>query len=346
MYSTISSRISDAFSQHPTMFIYIVLSFAILSMLIFDLYYFKYNQISRMVTVRIGKEEDKKGFDITTIFGKYFENRQDQIEAKLRLANVQFKPKEYMTFLTVGALIGGFIGAILFPISNIWKLLLFWLPFDAAQEFFGRILAAVVLGFLGSLLPRLMLQMKISRRKKDLDSQIQDALLNIADALKSGHVIQDAIKIVGNEMPYPIGPEFARAYREMDAGKTLELALQDLKKRVDLKDFTMAINAMEIQYEVGGKLEPLLRGMTGIIQERQELKKEIEKTIAGSKMVGIILLAAPVFFAVTFTMLNKDQFTTMFTVWQGQVLLAIGVVSYGIAAWLIFWIIKDVSKEQ
>jgi tight adherence protein B len=343
-FDLLINRINDAFSQHTTFFIYGVISITGIIILIFDLNRFKNNQVSRQVSSRIGKDGEKD-FDLTQYFSKYLSKQEDKIRLNLEKANVLFTVKEYMSLLVIAGVIGALIGLTIFPFASLWKLVLLWLPFEFTQELLGRLLAAVGLGFLGTLIPRIYLYHLINKKRKMLSNQIQDALLNIADALRSGHVISEAIKIVGNESPYPIGAEFTRAYQEMEAGKTLESALIDLKTRIDIQDFTMAVNAIEIQYEVGGKLGPLLRNMVKIIAERQELKKEINRSIASSKMVGIVLLCAPIFFAVVFTALNKEQFTLMFEMWQGMVMLGVGIVSYLIAAALIAWIIHESSKD-
>lgn len=344
-FDLLVARIVDAFSQHPTFSIYAIVSITGIIILWFDLNRFKNNQVSRQVSSRIGKSEESNEFDITKYFAHYLSKKEDKIVLNLEKANVLFTVKEYMTLLIVAGIIGAIFGLTVFPFAPLWKTIVGWLPFEITREVFGRLLAGGVLGYLGTLFPHLYLFYLINKKRKLMVSQIQDALLNVADALRSGHVIGEAIKIVGDESPYPLGAEFVRAYQEMETGKTLEVALVDLKTRVDIQDFTMAINAIEIQYEVGGKLEPLLRNMVTIIAERQDLKKEIEKTISSSKMVGIVLLCAPIFFAVVFTMLNKEQFVLMFEMWQGMVMIAAAVICYIVAAAMIIWIIRDASKD-
>lgn len=339
------ARIGDAFTQHPTFTVYAIVSIAGIIILWFDLKRFKNNQVSRQVSSRIGKVDENKEFDITQYFASYLIKKEKKIILNLEKANVLFTAKEYMTLLIIAGIVGVLLGLTVFPFASIWKSVVAFLPFEFTREVLGRILAAAVLGYMGTLVPHLYLYYLINNKRKLMISQIQDALLNVADALRSGHVIGEAIKIVGDESPYPMGDEFVRAYQEMETGKTLEVALFDLKTRVDIQDFTMAVNAIEIQYEVGGKLEPLLRNMVTIIAERQDLKKEIEKTISSSKMVGIVLLCAPIFFAVVFTMLNKEQFTLMFEMWQGILMIGVAVICYLVAAAMIIWIIRDASKE-
>lgn len=338
------TMISDAFSYDPTLALIFAVSVALIIILTIEYKTMRNNQTSRMVNSRIGKTGKNKSIDLFGKLIKLLSTQEEKVSLKLRQANVLFTTKEYMTFKTVGLLVGAILGLLLSPFSVIFATMLPGLSAIGAETF-ARVVTAIAFGFLGTLTPKIWLMLLISKRRKLMDGQLSDALMNIADALKSGHVIQDAIKIVGQEMAYPIGPEFAKTHREMETGKTLEAALEDLKIRVNLADFTMAINAMLIQYEVGGKLEPLLRNMVKIITERAELKKEIEKTIANSKTVGYVLLISPWFFVVVFSMLNKDTYLEMLRNPIGIIMLFMAFVSYCIAAWLIIFIIRDVSKE-
>ena len=338
-------RTLDAFTQHPLVFIYIVSCFTVMCLLWFDLFQYKNNQLSRQVSMRIGEEPERDGLMFVNFFLRFFSRQETKIKKELDEANVLFEVKEYLTTMSVGAIIGLLVGLILFPLSVVFKGIFAFLPILVLQDFLGRLLAGFSFAFLGSLTPKLLLKWKIVARKKELREQIQEALNNMADALDAGHMITDVMRIVGYDMPYPIGDEFERVYDEMEAGKTFLVALNEMKERVNIPDFTMAVNAIEIQYEVGGRLSPLLRNMAKIIQDRNELKKEIEKAISSSKMVGVVLLVAPIFFAIVFTMLNAEQYATLITTFIGQVLVAVATVCYIIAAVIIWMIIKNVSKD-
>lgn len=341
----LGERFTDAFANHPAAVVYLVLTMTVLIILIYDLYRMKTNQINRQVSTRIGKEDKEKKELHIGIIEKFFEKQEDKIKTILVRANVLFTPKEFLTFMTIGSIVGFIVGAVLFPLGTVWKSLFSFLPFLLTQDIFGRLLAGVVLGFAGSYFPYIWVKMLEKKRHKLMNEQIQESLLNIADALKSGHVINDAIKIVGDEMPYPMGNEFNTAHKEMEAGKTLKDALYDLKVRVNIEDFTMALNAMEIQYEVGGELEPLLRKMVGVVQERQELKQEVRKTIANAKTTGIILAVAPAGFLGIFVIMDPSQYQVMFTTPIGWMLLAGALVTYAIGLGIIYTIIRSVTKE-
>lgn len=336
---------SRVMEQYPFHFGILFLLSLWLIISIYDYFNVQHSQSSRKLKKIIEKErKGKKKEELIKLGESFIEKQKEKITTELEKANVLFTVEEYAKFMFAGVIIGALVGLVIFPVGTIFMTLTSFLP-GFLNSLFARLIAGGLFGYLGYMFPKGWLKYLIHKRRKMLNEQVQDSLLNIADALKSGHTIQDAIKIVGEEMNYPMGPEFARAHREMETGRTLAQALQGLKKRINLPDFDMAVNAMEIQFEVGGKLEPLLRNMVKITQERAELRKEIQKSIANSKTVGIVLLVAPIFFVVVFTLLNAETYLQMFKSIIGIVMLAIALGCYIIAAFFIVYIVKDVSKE-
>lgn len=347
--SFLFNRISNAFSDHTMAFIYSVVSISVLFYLVWDLNNFKKNQLSRQVSSRIGRisngENDKEKIDYMAYFDVLFQKRNKKTELELEIANIPFTVREYNLFLLSGAGIGFLVGSLLFPLGALWSGIFGFISSLALKDLVARLFLGLVLGFAGSYAPKLYVKLLVNKKRKTLDSQIQDALLNLADALGAGFVISDAIRVVGEDLPSPMGDEFHKTHKEMDAGKTLHEALNSLKDRVNLQDLDIAINAIIIQDELGGKLEDLMRSIVKVIIERQELKKEIEKTIANSKMVGVILMVAPIFFCIVFFMMNKEQQSLLYNNKLGIIISLSAVLAYGIAVYIIMKIISSASSD-
>jgi Flp pilus assembly protein TadB len=335
----------DSFRSSPLMFTYLTVFITLLFYLIYDFRKIKGSQVDRLINKHIQNDTTKKRFNLMDVSLKVVENYQVKVRLLLDRANVRFTVQEYFYFMTIAMMIGAVVGFVIFPFSLFFKGIVGFLYVPILKEIFGRAIAGALFIYAGMFFPKIWMYSLISKRKKLMEDQIQDSLLNIADALKSSSTVPEAIRITGEEIPFPLGPEYFRTYREMAAGRTLSQALAGLKDRVNLKDFSMAINAIEIQFEVGGELEPLLRNMVRIIQERLELKKEIEKTIAGSKITGYILLAFPIGFVAMFSTMNKTLYLDMVSNGIGIILLMIAVASYAAGAAFIIGIIRSVSKE-
>lgn len=331
--------------SYPIQIVAIMIFIPMLSILIFNYISLKKNPMSRQIDMILNKNKNKSFVDkVVESANGYLGEKGDKIQLKLERSNIMFKKNEYVAIM-VGGLVAGFaIGFIMFPLAPVFKAPFVWMDAPIIELFFARLLAGVVCAVGGYFLPELWIQYLMMQREKKLTEQMEDAFLIFADALRSGTNIYDAMKIVGREMKYPMGDEFTRAYEEIVAGKTFIKALDDLKARVDLKDFTMAINAIQIQSETGASLVPLLKEMVSIIGERKILKKQIDKAIAESKATGMVLMIAPILLGVFVTGMNREAFDAMLHSGLGIGMIIIGSVSYLLGSGLIIFIIRDISK--
>lgn len=341
----------DVFQNHTLSMIQLTVCLLALFALLYDFFYSKRNKLSKRILQQIGgKKKEKRSFRLLNLDRIYdrFSGRlgkvEKRVEEKLAQANLDFTPKEYSTFLLIGTIAGAVLGFVIFPFSGVFKGMLFFLSSPFLKLTFARLAAAVIFAYVGSLFPKFWVYRLGRKRSKELESQLQEALMSIADGLQSGLTPQQAIKTVGDEMPEPIGEEFRMAYQDLQVGKSFNEAMENLKMRVNVTDFSMAVNAMQIQNEAGGRLEDLLRNMVRIIQERMDTRNEIRKTIANQRMVGIILLCAPFAFLFIFSSANEDTYTAMFSSAIGWVLVVVAGISYAIAAWLIIGIMQYVNK--
>jgi len=170
----------------------------------------------------------------------------------------------------------------------------------------GRVLSGSIIGAaigtgIGLFLPIFWLGMKERKRLHAFQEQLPDALDMLVSAMKAGYSFQAAMKFIGEEVPGPLGPEFARFYEEQRLGMEVRTALLQLQDRVNSLDLRMFVTAILIQRETGGNLSEVLGKISTLMRERSALKGEIETLTAESKLSARILGALPF---VVFGMVN------------------------------------------
>lgn len=191
----------------------------------------------------------------------------------------------------------------------------------------GTLLAALVGGMIGYVLPVLYLRIKIDRRVKAFNSQLGDALILIANSLRTGYSFMQAIEMVAKEMLPPISSEFARVLKEMNLGVTTEEALNNLAKRVNSDNLELVITAVLIQRQVGGNLAEVLDNISHTIRERVKIKGQIRTMTAQGRISGMIIGALPVCIGGILYIINPEYIKVLFTHPLGQAMLAGGLVS-------------------
>jgi len=108
-----------------------------------------------------------------------------------------------------------------------------------------------------------------------VEEQLPEILEELSYALRSGYVFGDALKVMAKNVDEPFNSKFLLMAQEIEAGKMLKTALKDFQERVNHPDVDLFCNALNIQFETGGKLEPTLRQIISILEERQEIRKAI-----------------------------------------------------------------------
>lgn len=188
------------------------------------------------------------------------------------------------------------------------------------------VIIALPLGFLACLLPYFFIRFLRKRRINLFAQQFPDALELMARALRAGHALPLTFKLVGDELPSPIGPEFERTFEEQNLGIALEEALNKLTKRVDILDLKYFATAVLIQRSTGGNLAEVLDKISYIIRERFKLKSQIKALTAEGRLSGIVLGFLPIAIGVVIYIMNPDYIKTLYYETTGNYLVGASIM--------------------
>jgi len=199
----------------------------------------------------------------------------------------------------------------------------------------GRLWAAILGGLVGWLFPLIWLHLRARRRCQSFNRQLGDALILVANSLRSGYSFLQAIEMVSREMSPPISVEFRRLLKEMNLGVPTEDALNNLAKRIDSADLDLVITAVLIQRQVGGNLAEVLENIAGTIAERVKIRGEIKTLTAQGRISGLIIgLLPPVLFLILYA-INPEYMALLFTHPLGKAMVAYAVASLGVGIFLL-----------
>lgn len=155
----------------------------------------------------------------------------------------------------------------------------------------------VVALLFGALAPFLYLQLLYSRKLRRFNDQMLDTLTLLANAVKAGYSMVQAMEMVAKESPPPMGSEFTRVIREVSLGVTIEDALMNLKERVPSGELDLMVTVINIQRQIGGNLSEILESIAETIRERNKLMGMIAALTAQGRLSGLIIGGLP--FALT-----------------------------------------------
>jgi tight adherence protein B len=219
--------------------------------------------------------------------------------ADLKLRTAEFVMIEVL-FLTGGALIG-------------------LLRFGFRPEF-------VVAGVSTYLIPMRFVRWRQRRRQRALSAQLPDTVSLLANALKAGYSLPQAIDTVAKNGMAPIADEFARVVRELNLGGSVEKSLANLVKRAGNDDLELVVTAAIIQTQVGGNLARVLDNISDTIRERVRVKGQISAMTAQGRASAWIITLLPVGLAVFLYFVTPDYFGLMLKTRLGLTLLFVAAV--------------------
>ncbi|PZU51338.1 MAG: secretion system protein [Sphingomonas sp.] len=147
---------------------------------------------------------------------------------------------------------------------------------------------------IGCVIPLALLDRKATKRIKKFEEQFPVALDIFVRGLRAGHPVTGALDLLVEEMPDPLGSEFATVIAEVSYGADLRDALESLAVRVKTTDVQMFAVCVAIQAETGGNLADILDGLSSVIRERNSMVLKVRALASEGKMTAVVLSILPV----------------------------------------------------
>lgn len=166
-----------------------------------------------------------------------------------------------------------------------------------------------------------MLQYKRTLRLRKFEEQFPEALDLVARALRAGHSFTTGISMVSEEMPKPLGPEFALLHSQQNYGMPFPDALADFARRIPVLDARFFVTAVLIQRESGGNLSEVLDNLAHVMRERFRVKRQMRVISAHGRITGWVLAGLPPVLGAVIMTINRESRDLMFGDPLGQRML-------------------------
>ncbi|MDA0575964.1 type II secretion system F family protein [Burkholderia gladioli] len=196
------------------------------------------------------------------------------------------------------------------------------LPLFAYFLFDSVLLAGIAL--VGALMaPRRVLAMMRKRRIALLERQLPDVLLMTAGALRAGASFAVAMESVVSEAPAPISGELELLMRELRLGIDLDIAMQNIERRIPVPDFLMVTAAVTISREVGGNLAEALESVARTLGAKLQMEGKIRALTSQGRMQGIVMTLLPLGLMVVLNFMEPEAMAPLFHERIGWLTLAV-----------------------
>lgn len=257
--------------------------------------------------------KDERTSDLT-ILNKWLSGKEwsEKIARQLEHAGSELKPGAYILLCATS----GVAGMLLARLSHDFMI-------------------AVLLTFSGWAGPIFWLKWKKRKRLKQFEVQLPDAIDMLVSAMRAGYSFQAATQFIGEEMPQPLGPEFARFYDEQRLGIEVRTALLGMQERVDSLDLKMFVTAVLIQRETGGNLSEVLSNLADLVRARIAMRGHIQTLVAEPKISAKFLALMPVVVFIALRFFNRTFVEPLTTQTAGRLMLLGAGISVAMGYWVM-----------
>ncbi len=203
-----------------------------------------------------------------------------------------------------------------------------------------RIFWAVVLGSAAYFAPTFAVRWLQARYLERVDNQLVDALRMMANALKAGLNLQQAIDLVSREMPPPISIVFGQVVNEISLGRLTDDALRRMVQRVPLDDVRLFTDSVLTLRETGGNLSETFAVIAETVIERKKVQGRIKTVTTQGVSQGVIICSMPIALMLLFSIIDENYLTPFFTTPLGWLMLFAVFLLDAVGMWAILKVVK------
>lgn len=247
---------------------------------------------------------------------------EDDLRDKLRRLRVNTRSLHKWVIAWTIAIFGGLFGLTIgfdsLPFGVVFAILLFCVPWYQVRRM-------------------------AEKRRLRIEDQLADAMVALSSAIRAGLSLGQALEILAEQCPRPIGDEFRQMYGEYQMGKPLERVLMETRDRLKSENFALFAAAMQASRESGGRLNETVERIAHSVMELQRLERKIVSETAQARTSAVYMALAP--FAVMlmyYFFIDPENTERLFTTVPGQLILCTSLV-FNLVAYL--WARKILNAD-
>jgi tight adherence protein B len=195
-----------------------------------------------------------------------------------------------------------------------------WLVYGLASVAFlvsavalRSVLVGLAVAALLLVVPDAVVAVLYRRRRRELDRQVPDAIQAMANSLRAGASLVQAIGEVATGGPAPVRDEFRMILEEYHLGAPLDRALDDARRRLGNRNLDLAFAVLLIGRESGGSLPQILERTAGSVRELWRLEEEVRTRTAEGRLSAKILGVMPAVLLGLYALIDPGAIGSLFS---------------------------------
>ena len=178
----------------------------------------------------------------------------------------------------------------------------------------------------GALLPWVAIHLMVTRRRAKLETQLMDGLITLANGVRAGLNLAQALRLIEEHGHDPLAQEFGLILREVEHGTSLDVALENGGRRIKSHNFRLLFAALKTTRMRGGNIPETLDRLGDSLREITRLEEKIKAQTAQGKMSAIFMAFMPLVVMGIYWFIDPEGVRLLFNNGYGQAILALVVL--------------------
>jgi tight adherence protein B len=191
--------------------------------------------------------------------------------------------------------------------------------------------------------PHLVIRYRAGTRSKAFAAQMPQALILMANVMRSGGSLYHAVGAVTRQMPEPIRSEFSRVEKAIQLQVPASEALARVRDRIGVPEFGSVVVACKVAGEAGADLDRVLESIARELVEDRQFIKAMQAASAEGRASARMVTGVPFFVMGAITFLSPGYMKSALSDPTAVMLMGVG---FGMIAvgWVIIKKITDVRN--
>ncbi len=186
------------------------------------------------------------------------------------------------------------------------------------------------------------------KRKSLLNLQFKDMLYLLSSSISAGKSVELALKDVLTDLQILYPDDEADIIKEvlymqsmLEMNRPIEAVFDDFARRTDIEDIKSFADVFHICKRSGGNLIEVIKNTSDIINDKMEIKQEIETLIAQRKLERRILNVMPVALILVLSLSAPDYINPIYETAAGRAAMSVSLL-FIFLSWFISKKVMDI----
>jgi tight adherence protein B len=136
-----------------------------------------------------------------------------------------------------------------------------------------------------------------------------------------------------------VAREISFVLKKTGFGSAMKEALEDLNRRVPVRENEILTAALSTALETGGNLSDVLSTILATIRQREALLRDVKALTSQGLLSGLIVGALPFLLAGVMLLMDPELMLPLFTTREGALMIAAAVIMEATGGFIIFKIV-------